>query len=59
MPVSLQQTAVRDQCIDITGQRQSDDISVNAVDYRPRLLARAAMRLLDAHLLAGLDSSIC
>ena len=40
--------------VDVGGERQRDDVGVEAVDHRARLLARAAVRLLDRDLLAGL-----
>ncbi len=33
--------------VDVVGQRQRDDVGLQAVDHRARLLARAAVRLLD------------
>ena len=40
--------------IDVVGEPQGDDVGLQAVDHGTRLLARAAVRLLDGHLLAGL-----
>jgi len=54
LPVFGDQAAVADQGLYVTGQRQRDHIGVNAVNDRTGLLARAAVRLLDAHVLAGL-----
>ena len=33
--------------VDVGGERQRDDVGVEPVDHRARLLARAAVRLLD------------
>ena len=40
--------------VDVAGERQRHDIGVEAVDDRAGLLARAAMRLLDRDVFAGL-----
>mmetsp|Transcript_38549 Transcript_38549/g.63491 ORF Transcript_38549/g.63491 Transcript_38549/m.63491 type:complete len:347 (-) Transcript_38549:206-1246(-) len=53
LPVGTEQAAVG-QRVDVIGQGQGDDIGLQAVDDRARLLARAAVRGLDAQRLAGL-----
>ena len=58
LPVLGHQPAIFDQCIHITGQRQRDHIGINAVNHRPRLLARAAVRLLDRDNLASLGPPV-
>ena len=40
--------------VDVVGERERDDVGVEAVDDRARLLARAAVRLLDGDDVAGL-----
>ena len=49
-----QQLAVLGDRVDVGGKRQRDDVGVETVDHRARLLAGAAVRLLDRDLLAGL-----
>ena len=41
-------------CVDVAGERQRHDVGLEAVDDRARLLAGAAVRLLDGDVLAGL-----
>ena len=41
-------------CIHITGQSQRHDIGRQSFDHRAGLFARAAVRLVDPHVLAGL-----
>ncbi len=50
MPVGLD-IAVLDQGVDIAGQCQRGHIGLDTVDDGACLLARAAMRLLDSHIL--------
>ena len=52
LPVPGQQSALGNR-IDIVRQRQRDHVGIEAVDHRTRLLARAAMRLLDLQIVAG------
>ena len=40
--------------VDVVGERERHDVGVETVDHRARLLARAAVRLADRDLLAGL-----
>ncbi|MNK73376.1 hypothetical protein D3C87_928710 [compost metagenome] len=54
LPVGLDEAAVRGQGVDVAAQRQRGHVGIDAVDDRTGLLARAAVRLLDAHVLAGL-----
>ena len=49
---ALIEAALRDR-VDVVGQRQRDDVGVEAVDDRPRLGAGSAVRLLHRHGLAG------
>jgi hypothetical protein len=53
LPVVRDQAAFADS-IDVVGQRQRDDVGLQAVDDRTRLLAGAAVRLLDGDVVAGL-----
>ena len=46
--------ALLGQLVDVVGQRQRHHVGLEAVDHRARLLARAAVRLLDGHGVAGL-----
>ena len=41
------------ECVDVRGQRERHHVGAQAVDDRARLLAGAAMRLLDRHVVAG------
>ena len=54
LPVGRHQTAVLDQGIHVRSQTQGHHVGIQAVDHRAGLLARAAMRLLDRHILTGL-----
>ncbi len=54
---SLATSAAFGDRIDVVGQRQRDDVGLQAVDHRARLLAGAAVRLLDGDVVAGLRSS--
>jgi hypothetical protein len=54
LPVGLEPAAVLDQCVGVPGQRQRGHVGIETVDDRARLLARAAVRLLDRHVLARL-----
>ena len=54
LPVHRQQLAVRCNRIDVAGERERDDVGGQAVDDRARLLARAAVRLLDRDVVARL-----
>ena len=51
LPVRRQQPGLGDG-VDVVGQRQRDHVGLQPVDDRARLLARAAVRLLDGHVLA-------
>ncbi|MPM54087.1 hypothetical protein SDC9_100860 [bioreactor metagenome] len=53
LPIGLDET-VLDQRVDVAAQRQRGHVGINTVDDGARLLARAAMRLLELHVLAGL-----
>ncbi len=48
------QIALLGDRIDIVGKRQRHDVRLESVDYRPRLLARAAVRLPDEDVAAAL-----
>ena len=39
-------------CVDVAGERERHDVGLEAVDHRARLLARAAVRLVDGDRLA-------
>jgi hypothetical protein len=54
LPVGGDQLALVGDGVDVIGQRQGDDIGLQAVDHRAGLLARAAVRLLDLEGLADL-----
>ena len=54
LPVGRQQLALGRERVDVVGERQRDDVGGQAVDHRARLLARAAVRLADRDVLAGL-----
>ena len=44
--------------VDVVGQGEGDDVSFQPVDHRPRLLARAAVRLLDGDGFTGLGPPV-
>ena len=48
------QLAVLGDRVDVVGERQRHDVGLEAVDDRARLLARAAVRLVDGDVVAGL-----
>ena len=52
-PVFIDTTALSDR-VDVVGQRQRNHIRFNTVNHRSRLLAGAAVRLADHHVVAGL-----
>ena len=54
LPVGRNEAAVLGELIDVAGERQRHDVGLEAVDHRARLLARAAVRLLDRDVFAGL-----
>jgi hypothetical protein len=47
------------QRIDVVAERQSRDVRFEAIDDGPRLLARAAMTLMDRDLLARVREPLC
>ena len=53
-PVGRNQLAGRHQRVDVVGERQGDDVGLEAVDDRARLASRAAVRLVDGDVLPGL-----
>ena len=53
LPVLRQPLAVLVQGVHVTGQGQGDHVGLQPVNHRTRLLARAAVRLFDAHVLPG------
>ena len=53
LPVSGKPLAVFGNGINVTGQGQRDDIGVQSVNDRAGLLARAAVGLLNGHILAS------
>ena len=53
-PVGGNQLAGRHQRVDVVGERQRDDVGLEAVDDRARLASRAAVRLVDGDVLPGL-----
>ena len=54
LPVLRQPAAALGELIDVVGERKRHHVRLEAVDHRTRLLAGAAVRLLDGHILAGL-----
>ncbi len=54
LPVSGNQLRLVMQRVNVIGQRQRDDIGLQAINHRTRLLAGAAVGLLDADGVAGL-----
>jgi hypothetical protein len=48
-----EQARLRDG-VDVVGEGERDDVGLEAVDHGARLLARAAVRLLELDVLAGL-----
>jgi hypothetical protein len=53
LPAGLDHSRLRDR-VDVVRERERHDVGVEAFDDRPRLRARAAVRLLDADRLARL-----
>ncbi len=54
LPVRRQELALLRERVDVVGERERHDVGLQAVDDRARLLAGAAVRLLDLDDLAGL-----
>src|SRR3546814_17353121 len=54
LPIRRQQLAALGDFIDVIGEREGDDIGFEPIDDRARLLARAAVRLLDRQHLTAL-----
>ena len=54
LPVGGQQLALACQCVDVIGERERDHVGRQAIDDHARLLPRAAVRLPDRDVLAGL-----
>ena len=53
LPVGRQKARLLGDGVDVGGERQGDHIGLQAADHRQRLLARAAVALVDGHVLAG------
>ena len=54
LPIGRNEIALLGELVDVTGERQRDDVGLEAVDDRARLFAGAAVRLLDRDVFAGL-----
>jgi hypothetical protein len=54
LPVLREPAAALGDLVDVVGERQRHHVGLEAIDHRPRLLAGAAVRLLDGDVLAGL-----
>ncbi len=54
LPVGRQRPCLLGDLVDVVGQRQGDHVGLQAVDHRAGLLARAAVRLPNGHVLSGL-----
>ena len=54
LPVGRDLVRLGDDLVDVAGERERDDVGVEAVDDRARLLARAAVRLAHRDDVAGL-----
>jgi hypothetical protein len=52
LPVRRQQLAVGGDRVDVAGERERQDVGLQAVDHAAGLLAGAAVGLLDVHVLA-------